>query len=79
MREVAKEKFYYVGSNPTLATKKNDMKTGFTSLLALIFIALKLVGTIDWGWVWVLSPIWIVILINLIGIIVSVFFVTKKR
>lgn len=32
---------------------------GFTSLLTLLFIGLKLTGHIDWTWVWVLSPIWI--------------------
>ena len=31
----------------------------FGGALALIFIVLKLVGVIDWSWVWVLSPIWI--------------------
>ena len=32
---------------------------GFCSLLALLFIALKLTGFIHWSWLWVLSPIWI--------------------
>lgn len=32
---------------------------GFTSLLAILFIALKLIGIIDWPWIWVLCPIWI--------------------
>jgi len=32
---------------------------GFTGLLAIVFIVLKLVGTISWSWWWVLSPIWI--------------------
>lgn len=32
---------------------------GFTSLLALAFIILKLCHVIDWSWWWVLSPIWI--------------------
>ena len=33
--------------------------TGFPSLLALLYIGLKLTGYIDWSWVWVLSPLWI--------------------
>lgn len=40
----------------------NDTKTigvGFTGLLTIAFIVLKLVGVIDWSWVWVLSPMWI--------------------
>ena len=32
---------------------------GFTSVLALIFIVLKLCKVITWSWWWVLSPIWI--------------------
>ena len=32
---------------------------GFVGLLTIAFIVLKLVGVINWSWVWVLSPIWI--------------------
>lgn len=32
---------------------------GFTSVLAVIFIVLKLCKVITWPWWWVLSPIWI--------------------
>ena len=32
---------------------------GFTGLITIVFIILKLVGTIDWSWWWVLSPLWI--------------------
>ena len=32
---------------------------GFAGLLTLVFIVLKLVGVINWSWIWVLSPIWI--------------------
>ena len=32
---------------------------GFLGLLAIVFITLKLVGTITWSWWWVLAPIWI--------------------
>lgn len=32
---------------------------GFIGLLALLLIALKLLGIIDWSWIWVLSPIWL--------------------
>lgn len=31
----------------------------FLSLLALLFIALKLCGVIAWSWVWILCPIWL--------------------
>jgi len=31
---------------------------GFSSLLAVLFIGLKLTGYIAWSWWWVLSPLW---------------------
>ena len=36
---------------------------GLGSVLLVVFVILKLVGTIDWSWVWVLSPAWISILL----------------
>lgn len=32
---------------------------GFTGLLTILFVGLKLTGVINWPWIWVLSPIWI--------------------
>ena len=29
------------------------------TVLAIVFIVLKLCGVITWSWLWVLSPIWI--------------------
>ena len=47
---------------------------GFSGLLTVLFVALKLTGYIDWSWWWVLSPIWIpiifiVVIIGLLAII----------
>lgn len=33
------------------------MHIGIVSLLTILFITLKLVGTISWHWFWVLSPL----------------------
>lgn len=44
---------------------------GFLGLLTIVFIVLKLVGVINWSWIWVLSPIWIPIAIALL-ILISV-------
>ncbi len=38
---------------------ENSGGLGIAEILTLIFIVLKLTGTIHWSWVWVLSPIWI--------------------
>jgi len=32
---------------------------GFTGLLTIVFITLKLCHVINWSWWWVLSPLWI--------------------
>lgn len=50
---------------------------GFLGFLQLIFITLKLIGIIDWSWWWVLSPIWIPII--LIGLILGIFIWWVKR
>lgn len=43
---------------------------GFFSALTIVFIVLKLVGVIDWSWVWVLSPTWISTAVVLIILLV---------
>jgi uncharacterized membrane protein len=48
---------------------------GFTGLLAVAFIVLKLTHVIDWSWWWVLSPLWIglalvVAIVVIVGLIV---------
>ncbi len=36
-----------------------------TSLLTVLFIGLKLTDYIDWSWWWVLSPLWLPIVVVL--------------
>jgi len=48
---------------------------GFTRLLTIVFITLKLLGTINWSWWWVLSPMLIstsiiLIILMVLGIII---------
>jgi len=45
---------------------------GFTGLLTLLFIALKLLGKIDWSWWWVLSPIWISFVLFLVFVVIFI-------
>ena len=48
---------------------------GIDGVLAIVFIVLKLCKVIDWSWWWVLSPIWIpivvVVILYIIGEIIS--------
>ena len=46
---------------------------GFSSLLQVAFIVLKLCKVINWSWWWVLAPLWIdgiVLLIAILGLII---------
>lgn len=45
---------------------------GFTGLLAIVFIALKLIGVITWSWLWVLAPLWIPAILVVISAIVLI-------
>lgn len=48
---------------------------GFTGLLQIAFIVLKLCKVINWSWFWVLSPTWI----SLILVILIVVFIVWIR
>jgi len=43
---------------------------GFTGLLPVLFIGLKLTNYIAWSWLWVLCPLWIPLVV-----VLGVFFV----
>jgi hypothetical protein len=49
---------------------------GLGTVLTIIFIVLKLVGVIEWSWVWVLAPVWIGAIFSLalvlIGLLITV-------
>ena len=44
---------------------------GFFGLLAIVFIVLKLTKVIAWSWFWVLSPLWISVILWL-GLLVLI-------
>jgi hypothetical protein len=48
---------------------------GLGTILAIVFTVLKLTGFIDWSWWWVLSPLWIpLILISFVLLVLLIFF-----
>lgn len=48
--------------------------------LTLIFIILKITGNINWSWVWVLSPIWIrLILLLTLHLILKLLEIKEER
>lgn len=53
---------------------------GFPFLLTLLFIGLKLTHYIDWSWWWVVSPIWItLVLALLVGVVVGVVTYVREK
>lgn len=54
-----------------MSNQTNSSGIGFGTLLAILFIGLKLTGYIDWSWWWVLSPIWIPIAIVIFIILLA--------
>jgi hypothetical protein len=44
---------------------------GFVGLLTIAFIVLKLTGFIKWSWLWVLSPIWISVIVYIVVFLIG--------
>jgi hypothetical protein len=76
-------------SKENITIRQSGSGIGFFSLLAIVFITLKLMGltaVASWSWWWVLAPLWLPITIVL-GILLITFaitilvllFVTTKR
>ena len=59
------------------------MQIGFCGALTILFIALKLCGTITWSWLWVLSPLWIGLSVGLVAMaifsMVSIILLTRDK
>ena len=55
----------------------NESKSGglgIGMILFIVFLVLKLTGTIDWSWWWVTSPLWIpfaaaAVILGIVGVI----------
>ena len=56
-----------------MSKQTNNGGIGFCGALGIVFITLKLLKVIDWSWWWVLSPIWIPVVIFLIVCAIYIF------
>ena len=60
-----------------MKTRTITLSTPWATILTIIFVILKLTGSIAWSWWWVFSPLWIaiaiVILIVLGAFLASIF------
>ena len=43
---------------------------GICGVLTIVFIVLKMVGVVNWSWLWVLCPLWIDILLTIIVLVI---------
>lgn len=70
--------YYKFDCMPENKTVVNNRGIGFCGLLTIVFIVLKLIGIINWSWIWVLAPIWIpaviVVAVILLLIIIALLF-----
>ena len=48
---------------------------GICGVLGIVFIVLKLVGVINWSWVWVLCPFWLPV----VGLVLFIIFMFVRE
>jgi uncharacterized protein (DUF983 family) len=60
-------------------SSSNSSGIGLPGLLTVLFIGLKLTGHITWPWLWVLSPLWISLLLFLILLAIAALFVILSK
>lgn len=70
------------GKNPTkrkhLFKNKEPIDLTAFGTAAIVFIILKLTGTLTWSWLWVLSPLWIGFALSLIIVAAALIIMRKK-
>ena len=54
--------------------KDESVSIGFSGILFIVFLILKLTNVISWSWWWVTAPLWITIALNILIIISIVLF-----
>lgn len=67
--------------NQNLPENKINIQVGGSifSTLLVIFIVLKILNILQWSWWWVLSPLWIPLLLVFIFSLLSLFLDSKNK
>lgn len=60
-----------------MKNNNNGGGIGFIGLLTITFIVLKLCNVINWSWWWVLSPLWISLILSII-ILIIIYLIWRK-
>lgn len=58
---------------------KFELDTNIVIALLIIFVVLKLMQVVNWSWWWVISPLWIPMLITLMLYIISRIITVVKK
>lgn len=62
-----------------MSETRTNTGIGFSGLLTILFIGLKLTNVITWSWWWVLSPLWInLILVMVVLLIIGIAYIFKS-
>lgn len=59
-------------------SKNYGCSVGFSSMLTIVFVILKLCNVISWSWLWVLSPLWIDLAFTLIVIVIYAIYLVHE-
>lgn len=64
-----------------MSSNRNSSSSGIgiCGVLTIVFVVLKLVGVINWSWLWVLCPLWIDILLTVIVLVIVAIIDNKAR
>ena len=73
---ILEECCFYLESGRYFKNTEKTINLSFFGIVAIVFIILKLTDTITWSWLWVLSPLWIGLI--LCTIIVAVVLLIMK-
>ena len=76
LRQLWREKYTAaLLGNGDMASDSSSSRSGgigFVGLLTILFIGMKLTGHIQWSWLWVLSPIWIMAIVVVVLLLMLV-------
>lgn len=61
------------------SNRNSSSGIGICGVLTIVFVVLKLVGVINWSWLWVLCPLWIDILLTVIVLVIITIIDNKTR
>lgn len=64
-----------------MSSNRNSSSSGIgiCGVLTIVFVVLKLVGVINWSWLWVLCSLWIDILLTVIVLVIIAIIDDKAR